>query len=430
MSDLSLALATDQSMYLAENGSQSIHILIEATPSDNSPVSAANLNICLVLDRSGSMAGAKLQNLKEAAKHLVTQLDGQDIITVVVFDDRADVIVPACLAVDKVTINTAIDRITERGGTSMSTGMMAGLSELSKPATGERVTRLLLLTDGQTWEDQDDCRQLASQARSNGIPLSVMGLGIGEEGSWDPQFVEELASLSGGEWFLIDTPTKIGDVFASALASMKGTAITNARLTIRMASEVVPKGIVRAKPLINKLDQRVSSDRDIQVFLGDIEASDGQSLLIEAEIPQRKVQTYRLLQVEIMYDVPGQHLKDQIVRMDALITYTLDKAQCVVNRRVMNLVERVAGHIANTIALDEAEKGDPHKAAGMLRQNATHLIEIGQQDLAQQALDAAEQLDQQGQLDAGETQRLRYTTRRLTADDDGKPPEPQSPPLT
>lgn len=162
------------------------------------------------------------------------------------------------------------------------------------------------------------------------------------------------------------------------------------------------------------------SDRDAQVFLGDMDHQEGQAVLIDVVIPQRAPQSYRLMQVEIMYDVPREGLKDQKTRLDAVFSYTTEPGQCVVNRRVMNFVERVAGHIANTIALDEAEKGDPRKAAGMFQENATHLLELGHDDLAQQALDMARQLEQNGQAGAGETQRLRYTTRRLTENDQDK----------
>jgi Ca-activated chloride channel family protein len=420
MSSLSISLSTDKSMYLANHGSQLIHVLIEAASVGVTESDESKVNFCLVLDRSGSMQGEKLKSLKAAAIHLVHQLDAEDILSVVAFDDIADVIVPATPVGDRAGISALIDKITERGGTSMSTGMQAGLLELAKSPSTDRVTRMLILTDGQTWEDQDVCRQLASQAGSQGIPLSVMGMGVGEEGSWDPQFIEELATLSGGEWYIIDSPSKISPTFSQALSSMKGTTITNARLTIRFAEGVVPKSVIRAKPLINKLDQRMISDRDAQVFLGDMDHHEGQAVLIDVVIPQRAPQSYRLMQVEIMYDVPREGLKDQKTRLDAVFSYTTEPGQCVVNRRVMNFVERVAGHIANTIALDEAEKGDPRKAAGMFQENATHLLELGHDDLAQQALDMARQLEQNGQAGAGETQRLRYTTRRLTENDQDK----------
>ena len=103
-----------------------------------------------------------------------------------------------------------IDAVQERGGTKMSTGMQTGLSELQRGASPDRVNRMLLLTDGRTWEDTPECLALADQHRDAGIPISVLGFA---EGDWDPAFLEDLAQRSGGDWTAIDTPDKVGSVF-------------------------------------------------------------------------------------------------------------------------------------------------------------------------------------------------------------------------
>ncbi|HEY3231992.1 MAG TPA: VWA domain-containing protein, partial [Roseiflexaceae bacterium] len=87
---------------------------------------AVPLNFCLVLDRSGSMQGAKLAALKDATKRVIDTLTPQDVVAIVLFDDETEVLLPATLAADKDALKAQVDRIEEAGGTAISGGLLAG----------------------------------------------------------------------------------------------------------------------------------------------------------------------------------------------------------------------------------------------------------------------------------------------------------------
>lgn len=413
--ELNLKITLHRPAYPVIQSPQQAYILIEAMPSGLLPAAHQQVNFCLVMDRSGSMAGDKLKNLKEAAKMVVDRLGADDVLSIVIFDESADVIIASQNVTDPVVIKQKIDGIQERGGTKMSTGLQAGLAEVQKGLTAGRVNRILLLTDGRTWEDQTACEQLADQARTLGVPLSVMGMGVGAEGDWDPRFLEALAQRSGGEWYIIDTPAKVSNFFDTTLKGMQGTAVTNAQITLRLASEVHPKVVWRVIPLIARLDHRSVSDRDVQVFLGDIQFEVGQSLMAEVLLPVRQPGSYRLLQADITYDVPATNEKGQTVKADVVVVYTNDPAlPNQVDARIMNLVERVTAHKLQTQALDEAAAGQIPIATQRLRAAATRLLEIGETGMAQDALAQADRLEQGSGLDPAVTQQLRYQTKRLT----------------
>jgi len=182
------------------------------------------------------MAGEKLRQMKAAARHLLDYLGEKDLLSIVIFDDvnPAELVVPAAPVTDRIALSHKIDLIEERGGTHMSTGMELGLRELRRGQSPERASSMFLLTDGQTWEDQDVCRSLADQCQASGISLYVFGLGTGAESNWDPRLLEDLALRSGGEWTLVETPEQVAPAFKSALQAMQGAAATNAQLTIRL----------------------------------------------------------------------------------------------------------------------------------------------------------------------------------------------------
>jgi len=381
-------------------------------------VGAANapINYSLALDRSGSMAGEKLARMKEAAQMVIDRLRPDDQISVVAFDDEdpASLVVPAGAAQERERLKQKIGMIEERGGTHMSTGMRLGLAELKRSQRPGDVNSMLLLTDGQTWEDQQECRDLAEQCRAAGVSIYAMGLGIGGENNWDPRLLEDLAQRSGGEWLVIETPDQAGQIFEKILKAGWNMALTNVSLTIRMVQGVAPRSVWRVTPQISRLDQREVAERDVQVFLGDLQGGKGQSILAELILPARPAGTYRLAQADIAYHIPGNDQTDQKQSLNLVISFSDDPAQVnQVDGRVMNIIERVVAHKLQTRALDEAEMGEIAHATQRLRAAATRLLDLGEVDLARAAEQQAQQLEQDGRVNPGAAQKMRYATKRL-----------------
>ncbi|MBN2548161.1 MAG: VWA domain-containing protein [Anaerolineales bacterium] len=425
--ELNLTVTLHRLIYQVMPTPQQAYVLLEALPTAAAPGSGTQpVNFSLVLDRSGSMAGEKLRHMKEAACLVVDHLGAGDLLSVVVFDDAqpADLIVPSGAVQDREMVKRKIGAIQERGGTHMSTGMSLGLRELQRGQSPSanyvaRVNGMLLLTDGQTWEDEDKCRQLADQCRSEGIPIYVLGMGVGAGSDWDPRLLEDLAQRSGGEWVMVDQPEKVGAIFEKTLQAMQGTAVTNAQLTMRLVEGVSPRFVWRVTPLISRLDHHAVSAHDVQVFLGDIQHGVGQSILADLLLPPRQAGTFRLLQADITYDVPGSELTGQRVSAEMVVPFTDDAAQANQTQgRVMNIIERVVAHKLQTQALDEAAAGDVARATQRLRAAATRLLELGEEDMAAQANQQAEQIEQSGQIDLAAAQKMRYATKRLTETDE------------
>jgi len=405
-------------VYQALPTPQQAYLLLEAVPvaaasaGSNQPV-----NFSLVLDRSGSMAGEKLRSMKEAAKAVVDRLGRDDILSIVIFDDAspADIVLPSSAVEDQEKVKRQIDAIQERGGTHLSTGMRLGLLELQKGQTVGRVSSMLLLTDGRTWEDQQACGELADQCRQAGIPIYVLGLGVGSGSDWDPRFLEDLAQRSGGEWAPIDSLEKVGAVFEGALRALQGTAVTNAQLTMRLVGGLTPRSVWRVTPLISLLNRQPASAHDVQVFLGDIQYGVGQSVLAELLLPPRRAGAFRLIQADICYDNPASGLAGEKVNLDVVINFTDDDGQASqVNDRLMNIIERVTAHKLQTQALDEAAAGQIVKATQRLRATATRLLALGEVELAQQADEQARLIEENGRIDLAAAQKMRYATKRLT----------------
>ena len=369
------------------------------------------LNLAMVLDRSGSMEGEKIANLRTAAKQVIDLLDQEDYVSITAFSDRVFKIAPSQEAADAGTLKALIDTIRDGGGTAMSSGMRQGLRELEKHLSPDRLNRILLLTDGQTFGDEDECRALAAEMGSKGIVIQALGLGE----DWNEELLDEVAEASGGTGDLIETADQITDHFQEVVQRMQAAVVQNAQLILRLVNGVVPRQVWRVTPMIENLGYQPLSDRDVQVDLGEIGVDEGVALLVELLISPRPEGTFRIAQAEANYDVPLLGLEDEKAKADVMIDFTRDPQEAkAYDAAIMNLVEKVTAFKLQTRALDAARMGDTEGASRQLRAAATRLLQVGEESLAEAALQEAQNLEDKGEMSSAGTKKLHYATRKLT----------------
>jgi Ca-activated chloride channel family protein len=384
-------------------GSQLAYVLLEAKPTDVMAQVRMPLNFALVIDHSGSMKGAKLRNVREAVKMVIDRLEPTDYISVVIFDDTAQVIIPSMPANDKPGMKAAIDRIQDAGGTTMSLGMIQGLGELRRWNIPNAVNRMILLTDGVTYGDTDRCRQLARDAAASGI--SIYPLGIGSD--WDEGLLDDVGQLSGGmPAEFIRSPENAMMIFEQQIQSAVAVAVRNATLTLRLPTGVTPRKAVKVLPIIRDVDASSLSDRQVVIQLGDLERDTAQSVLVELMIDPRPAGLFRIAQAELSYDVPMVGLISEKIRDDIKVTFSADASQTAqVNAVVMNFAEKANAQRLVTRVLDEYKRTG--KATTRLAPNVTRVLDA-------ETLSAIDQINQGQQISQEQVKSIGNKTRKLT----------------
>lgn len=384
-------------------GSQLAYVLVETKPTELMAQVRMPLNFALVLDHSGSMKGPKLQNVKEAVKMVIDRLEPTDYISVIIFDDTCQVIIPSMPARDPIGMKAAIDRIRDAGGTTMSLGITQGLNELQRWKIPNAVNRMILLTDGVTYGDANQCRQLARQARSAGV--SIYPMGIGQD--WDEALLDDVGELSGGmPAEFIRHPEDAMLIFEQQVQSAVAVAVRNATLTLRLPAGVTPKKAVLVLPIIKDLSQSSLSDRQVVLSLGDLEKDTPQSVLVELMIDPKPAGIFRIAQAELTYDVPVANLIGEGVADDIKVTFTTDANEAAqVNPLVMNYAEKANAHRLVTRVLDEYKKEG--RVTTRLSPNVTRVL-----DPETQA--ALEQINQGQQISPEQVKSIGNKTRKLT----------------
>jgi Ca-activated chloride channel family protein len=371
----------------------------------------APLNISLVLDKSGSMEGQKIKNLREAAKNVIDLLDVSDYVSIIAFSDQVYTIAPSTMASTKDDLKREIDRIRDGGGTAMSGGIRRGLRELEKNLTPDRLNRMLLLTDGQTFGDEDQCQKLGAEMGPKGVVIQALGLGE----DWNEDLLDQVAEASGGKADFIETPEEINAFFQEAVQRMQATVVQNGQLIMRLVNGVTPRQVWQVTPMIENLGYKPISDEDVQVDLGAIDKDQGTALLVELLVSPRPEGRYRIAQAEVNYDVPALNLVDEKVKEDVMIDFTTNAQMAKeYDAFTMNLVEKVTAFKLQTRALNAARMGDTDGASKQLRAAATRLLQVGENKLAEAALQEAQNLEEKGEMSSAGSKKLRYETRKLT----------------
>lgn len=376
---------------------QLVYALLEIMPAEVVANVQMPLNFSLVLDTSGSMSGDKIKRLKDAVKFVVDQLSPDDYISLIAFSGSPTTLVSSQQArtpADRDALKRKVDRLDADGGTDIAPAMKSGLTEIRKQLGANRISRMLLLTDGQT-SNEPACLKRAEEAGQLGVPVIALGIGT----DWKESLLQDIGARSGGQADYIARPQDIGPFFQSTVQAMQAAVVQNAMLALRLVAGITPRKVWRVVPLISDLGFSPISDRAITVPLGELAKDQGQALLVELMLPARQAGSYRIAQAEVAYDVPLLNLVQEKERTDLMLGFTLDPflAQAV-NPRVMNIVEKVTAFKLQTRALDEAAAGNLAGATQKLRAAATILLSAGETDLAKTTGLEADKLEQQGQM--------------------------------
>jgi Ca-activated chloride channel homolog len=178
------------------------------------------INLALVIDRSGSMSDSdKMSRVKSSLVALVSRLRDVDVLSIVVFDSDAQVLLPACRAIDRGMIKQLIQRVEPGGSTNIHAGLMLGYREARKNYRSDATNRVILLTDGianQGVTDPEKIAQDSQRFNDEGIDLATIGVGL----DLNKDLLRHLAQSGRGLFHFVADAQDIEKVFIDELQSL------------------------------------------------------------------------------------------------------------------------------------------------------------------------------------------------------------------
>ena len=337
------------------------------------------LNLCLILDQSGSMGGAPIQTVRTAAQKIVDSLSPQDRISIISFDHEAQVVVPNQLATNPDAIKQAIEGIRAGGGTAIDEGLKLGIAEVAK-GKNSTVSQIFLLTDGENEHGSNDrCLKFAQLAVSYSFTVSTLGFGH----HWNQDVLEQLADAGNGSLAYIQNPDTAIQEFSRLFNRVQSVSLTNAYLVLTLQPQVrlaELKPIAQVLPETIELDVRREGEQAI-VRLGDLMNNTPRVILANLYVSQLPAGTHPIAHAEIQYDDPT--LGSSLSTDKAIINITAQTVyQPQADPKVQQYILALAKYRQTQIAETKLQAGDRTGAITMLQSATQTALQLGDQNAA------------------------------------------------
>ena len=365
-------------------------VLRGAARADRQPV-----HLVFLLDRSGSMAGDRLRNVKRSLQFLLQLMTSADMITVIAYDDDAQVILnrSATTAEEKPTISYKIDQLRDQNCTNMSAALLLARQSIGAPAAADGrpfKEGIVFLTDGHAnrgVSDKTGLLNIVERTIAENPGLSISSVAYGEDHNVD--LLSSMGTAGGGSYNIVNTLEHVATVFGNILGGL-------ASITAQNVSLHLPPGVI---PL-TQYKTVAHDDGTTEVRIGDVYAEVELTVLFEgapAAAPQLRIvmdDVLTLAHTDATVDVaplaageqPPKILEVAVFRHE-VSTLLLEMSKYPRAAALAALKERAEGLLATLKALPYAEE---------------NLIQMMVEDL-ERLLESADHVEAGGYLSADMT---------------------------
>lgn len=364
MSTAGVTLSADfDNSYIEDSVAGERYLQILVTADDTIPATLRRerppLNISLVIDRSGSMAGrGKLQYVKKAAREMIDRLQYGDRFSLVAYDNRVDVLIPSEALEDRSRAKALIDRLAPRGGTNLGGGMLEGYRQVKNHLIPGGVNRVLLLSDGLANKGITSPAELSRRAlieSERGVSISTFGVGS----DFNEDLMAALSENGRGSYYYIDRPGEIPAILAREFSSAAATVALGMTISIDLRddieiSEVLGYGVER----------RGSS---ITLRVGDLASGERRRFMIRFHPPRLSLGSHSAGTVRMSYQPTGS--SEHISTTGNLNLRYVEDTAAVKSNLNSEVAERTAvyeAHEARKKAAQALDRGDRRTARKVL----------------------------------------------------------------
>jgi Ca-activated chloride channel family protein len=363
--DLTLRVTPERDL-LYSHGSREVVVQIDLDGRRPDTSRHAPMNLAVVLDRSGSMQGAKIEKARQAACVAIDQLASDDYFSLVIFDNVTELFIPPERVGDerhREALKERIDHIRARGSTAIYAGVKLGAEQLRKNFDKERVNRVILLSDGIANigpSRTSDLAALGRDLRRDGISVSTVGLGD----DYNEDLMTALAEASDANYYYVKDAEKLPAVFAEELGAAR--SIVARGIIIRIT---VPEG-VRLREIMGRPEIDCSG-RTVEIQMPEYFGGDKRRFLARCAVEKTASEPLDVAMVDLKYESSeGVHAAPQ--QQNARISFTDEEPKAAASSRVEvgKDIAIMQNCLAKEKAVKLADEGRVDEAAKVLRMQA------------------------------------------------------------
>ena len=387
---------------------QLLYSLLELsiTPSTDVITSTIPLNISLIVDCSTSMKGFRLDTVKLTAIDVLRQLNTDDVFSLVKFNDRAELLIPPGTLVEPKSAEMKVQLLQAGGGTEIFKGLELGFTQVKQFRSNQRVNHLILITDGRTYGDEANCDQLANEASTLGIGISVLGIGS----QWNDRFVDQITSKTGGICKFIPDGGDIRNSILQEISRLGSNITEQINFNYQASHGVELASAFRVQPYPSPLE--TSSP----FTLGTIPRNDFLSVMFEFVIKDIPVneRNFSIGNGFLNIEIPRHSVQKKYIErimFDRPVTVEPSRESPPV--AIINALSLMSFIQMEERAREEMGKGQVDAAAQHMENLATQLLRRGEKKLAQSVINEVAFIRNNQSFSEDGEKRIKYGTRSL-----------------
>ena len=336
---------------------QTVNVLIRITPPALNPDPSSrpnwkgrpDLNLSLVLDRSGSMEGEKMMRAREAAMFCVDQMLPSDRLSVVTFDDRIDVLFPSEPVTNKQSMKDLISRVTARGSTALHEAWVRGGLTVSERMLDQGINRVVLITDGLANVGITNTDEIVTQAMGlyqRGVSTSTIGIGA----DFNEDLLMPMAQSGGGNAWHVVEPNDMQQIFQVELEGLV------AQFAHTVSMSLIPADGVRIVDVLNDFELTETG----RYKLPNLQAGSALDIVVQLRVGAEEAgKQLRLLDLRLGF-TPQEAKNAEVLKQAHTVEFAslAEVERSAMNEEVIRAVQFLMNARARNEAMKFMDRGD------------------------------------------------------------------------
>ncbi len=314
---LKLGVEASQSVLSAgKPGKTYLRVKLEGLPYEDE-TSRPPVNISLVIDKSGSMSGQKIEQAKEAAILALSRLSPRDRVSVIAFDHRVEVVVPAGPFENFDEMKRRIQAIRPGGQTAIYAAVRQAAQSVGQAAS-EGYSRIILMSDGQANigpSSPAELERLGREVGGQGISVTTIGLGL----DYSEELMTRLALASDGNHAFVENPEQLASIFNKEFGDALSVVGQDVDIDIDCPEGVTPRRAPGRDVKIN--------GRHVSLRLNQIGGKQERYLILELDVAQNSASgSAPLADVQVSYVDPKTKSRSKLAGK-ASVSFSASQAE-------------------------------------------------------------------------------------------------------
>jgi len=438
--------------------------LIELSPLPDPAAAALPLNLCLLLDCSGSMFQFRIPPQEEARwlalarergevargisdsrrvniwrgrtlaemqrsfrkpidvatgalSAVARKLTADTSLALVAFAEQAQVVVPAEDLLNTGYLTAALGRLRDDiahfrlgHGTNLSYGLVLALGEVMSRFSPAKVNRIILISDGMV-HDRAKSLQMLERVHERGVSVSAVGVGD----DFDEEFLMRAADLTGGNSYFAAEAEQIVEALDNEFSLLRSAVLYDLEIRVKGLNGAEVAELAQVAPTMSLFEELWTGPGWLGARLPQIIGQRKSALAVRFRLPSLAAGVHKIGEAEIFWKTPGEQLPSEL-RHDVYVEATASERRAAVyNQRVREVWQRLEVYRREREAHCALASGDVSAATRKLEEAAQLLGGLGEARLAEDFRRQAAELSAGKPTDKRRTKRIKALSRRLAA---------------